>query len=119
MFWVRGYWWCDMIARNTQAVVSGQGQIGYLKTSVLLAAGWAYTSYSTVVATTEEGPSFLGFYVHGTPTDFGIYVPCWALVAVTAIGSTSAWLPWRFSLRILLIAMTVLAVALGLIVAST
>jgi hypothetical protein len=38
-----------------------------------------------------------------------------AILAVTALGATS-WLPWRFRLRTLLIATTLLAIALGILV---
>jgi hypothetical protein len=43
-------------------------------------------------------------------------VPFWFLVAVAAALSIAPWLRFRFSLRTLLIAMTLFAVVLGLIV---
>jgi hypothetical protein len=45
-------------------------------------------------------------------------VPHWALVAACAAFATIPWFPRRFSLRALLIATTLIAVLLGLIVAS-
>jgi hypothetical protein len=49
-----------------------------------------------------------------------LLVPCWSLIIVTGILSATPWFPWyrlrRFSLRTLLIATTLVAVALGLVV---
>jgi hypothetical protein len=48
----------------------------------------------------------------------GIQVPYWFIVLVTAAFSVAPWIQWskRFSLRTLLIAMTLVAVVLGLVV---
>src|SRR4051812_33900404 len=45
-----------------------------------------------------------------------LLLPYWFLVATTAAFATVPWIRWRFSLRSLLIAMTLVAVVLGLIV---
>jgi hypothetical protein len=42
-----------------------------------------------------------------------VFVPYWIIVTPFAAFSIAAWLPWRFSLRTLLIATTLVAVALG------
>jgi hypothetical protein len=47
---------------------------------------------------------------------FYISVPLWLLFFVTAAIGAIPWLRWRFSLRTLLIATTLLAVALGLVI---
>jgi hypothetical protein len=44
-------------------------------------------------------------------------VPHWAVIAFVAAVGAAPWLRWRFSLRTLLIATTLVAVVLGLIVA--
>jgi hypothetical protein len=49
-----------------------------------------------------------------TTSVFPIWLPTLSTVLIAAL----PWLPWRFSLRTLLIAMTLVAVALGLIVWS-
>jgi hypothetical protein len=48
-----------------------------------------------------------------------VYVPHWFLVLVSAMLATAPWIRWskQFSLRTSLIAMTLFAVALGLVVA--
>jgi hypothetical protein len=61
--------------------------------------------------------SFLSFFDYASSSS--IVVPYWVLtVFATALG-TAPWLPNRFSLRSLLIGITVLALALGTIIATT
>ena len=48
---------------------------------------------------------------------FILYVPFWFLVATSAAFGVAPWLPFRFSLRTLLIATTLVAVGLGTIIA--
>lgn len=45
----------------------------------------------------------------------GPMIPYWSLVLITPLLAIAPWLRWRFSLRTLLIAMTLLAVMLGLV----
>jgi hypothetical protein len=49
--------------------------------------------------------------------EFILAAPHWLLLLYTVTLGTIPWLHWRFSLRTLLIAMTLVAVVLGLIVA--
>jgi hypothetical protein len=44
------------------------------------------------------------------------FMPHWFVLLLLASISAAAWLPWRFSLSTLLIAMTLLAVGLGWLV---
>ena len=60
-------------------------------------------------------PQLLGmFYVSQGRYGFG--VPHWFFALTTGAIATIPWKPWRFSLRTLLIAITAVAVVLGLIV---
>jgi hypothetical protein len=45
-----------------------------------------------------------------------LVVPLWALVLVGAVAASIPWIRWRFSLRTLLIATTLVAVVLGAVV---
>jgi hypothetical protein len=45
-----------------------------------------------------------------------VSIPYWPIALTSAILATLPWLRWQFSLRTLLIAMTILAAVLGLIV---
>ena len=47
---------------------------------------------------------------------YGWLLPYWVIVFSAAACASMPWLPWRFSLRTLLIATTLVAVVLGLIV---
>jgi hypothetical protein len=66
----------------------------------------------------EWEAEFFGFGVTLYPTDSHIFMPIWFVVLSTAALAPIPWLHWsnRFSLRTLLIATTLLAVALGVIV---
>ena len=61
----------------------------------------------------------LGFYFERKPGELRLDVPHWFLVFTGMIIAAAPWWheKWRFSLRTLLIAMTLVAVGLGLVVA--
>jgi hypothetical protein len=64
----------------------------------------------------------LNYWGFGFVNDWGRYVcvvPDWFSVLVTATLVAAPWLRWRFSLRTLLIATTLVTVVLGLIVYAT
>ncbi len=48
----------------------------------------------------------------------GPVIPYWSLVLVTPLLAVAPWIRWRFSLRTLLIATTLIAVVLGIVVWS-
>jgi hypothetical protein len=48
-----------------------------------------------------------------------LHVPIWFLVAIVSLVAIAPWRPWQFSLRTLLIATTLIAVVLGLVVWSS
>ena len=61
----------------------------------------------------------LGFVEYRkTDETFSIRVPCWSLMVLCAVLSVAPWVAWskRFSLRTLLIAITLAAVVLGAVV---
>jgi hypothetical protein len=62
--------------------------------------------------------SWLGFRWYFKSNLWAIILPYWFLVLTAAALGALPWLCWRFSLRMLLIWMTVVAVVLGLIVVS-
>jgi hypothetical protein len=49
-------------------------------------------------------------------TQFSFACPYWLTIVIAGCLAVAAWLPWRFSLRTLLIATTLVAVVLGLLV---
>src|SRR5262249_55403482 len=50
---------------------------------------------------------------------FAILVPIWFPIAAIGMGAVIPWLPYRFSVRTLLILTTLLALTLGLIYSTT
>ena len=73
--------------------------------------GWKYDS---VVALKDNVPRSFKFVK--VPSGFRVYLPFWLFVAASATLGAIPWLRFRFSLRTLLIATTVVAIALGVIV---
>jgi hypothetical protein len=64
----------------------------------------------------------LGFGVSLGAPSFGLRVPYWCLMSIVFMVGAAPWmrqLRWRFSLRTLLISITLLALALGLIIATS
>jgi hypothetical protein len=64
----------------------------------------------------ETLPSTLGFRWRPMNYGFAASVPDWFLALFAAAFATAPWFRWRFSLRTLLIATTLVAVVLGLAV---
>jgi hypothetical protein len=117
--WVRSFWWRDRLEApwlksGLINVWSKQGQLACLR--VYSTPGhWRITtsrihSQAPILAQLKsawqaDGQSSL------------VYFPHWIPVLVLAALAASPWLPWRFSLRTLLIATTIVAVSLGMIMA--
>ena len=123
--WVRSFWRTDLVSRiNSQRIATTYGSqygtvyfahfdagIGYRRSSNSSAPRpWAYESLTGYVANNGL------FAWERHQTSIYVALPHW-LVAVVATGiGASCWIPWRFSLRTLLIAATVVAVGLGMFV---
>jgi hypothetical protein len=58
----------------------------------------------------------LGFLYRPQPQGFNVHVPFWFLESATVAAATAPWIHWskRFTLRTLLIGMSVIAAVLGL-----
>jgi hypothetical protein len=64
--------------------------------------------------------NMLGFYFERDGRELRLDVPHWfCMLAVILVGAAPWWLSWRFSLRTLLISITLVALALGTIIATT
>jgi hypothetical protein len=125
LLWVRSYSWWDNVewpAMHTHSVylVSLQGRFGVGVGSVdpqFVVSGFTSDEITDAVemlpAFHNSPPSF-SFDVAGDRLD--IVFPHWFGVIFCGALSVVPWLPYRFSLRTLLIATTLVAVALGLIV---
>jgi len=128
MLWVRSYWRWDSLVwgvTTKQGVLacsqSGRTMFEYLDVRATPANlnarlfKWKLQTYPPG-GTTPLPPSVAGFLVDLSEAQLG--APFWFLILIMAAVASLSWLPWsnRFGLRTLLIATTLVAVALGLIV---
>jgi len=140
VLWVRSYWWRDFVAspfgRRNYSVTSLKGSIRFVTFEInnLGAPGGEQgvireslpLTNPQIAAIARKRPLTLpgekmGFGARTAAGSLSLLMPYWFLVLVTG---TFTGLPWastilrlkRFSLRTLLIAMTLVAILLGLIV---
>jgi hypothetical protein len=114
LLWVRSHYYYDL---GTSGIVPIRGSL-YMTQKIAMQP--RYTSTARFVRTmlgTQAVPA-ADFVVE--PLD-AFTIPFWFLVLVTGAASRAPWFRWptHFSLRTLLIATTLVAVALGLIVWAT
>jgi hypothetical protein len=74
----------------------------------LVTAGWEYQEFEP---TRDTGGSKWLWYV--AANEWHVGVPAWFTTFVVATLMLCPWLPWQYSLRTLLIAVTLVAVGLG------
>ncbi len=125
--WVRSYWRVDSLTyiHSIHRAICGHsfpGRWFILVTPQTIAHKPGLESYEITQRFDSGVPnSFLGFYYHTSPGVTTLAIPYWSMVssfAVLSAISAFPWLPRRFTLRTLLIATTLVAVGLGVIVAS-
>jgi hypothetical protein len=123
--WVRSYSWYDMIFyRPTGSTVyeasAHEGVVLFADDSDDLARwdkppsiGWTW--YRNWPSYRVSGSALPLNTVFGTLrwTDQGLVIPAWLFMSAAIIAGAAPWLPRRFSLRTLLIAITLVAAALG------
>jgi hypothetical protein len=144
--WVRSYWKNDQIVHRVSATeyvaltaMRGQIAIGGSNDQMYVSRfqrdywinlGFSIQAWDTkkgspfVVFNASEPYGFVNFPYYRSPawvgspgsTSYELSIPYWLLVLTLSSFSAIPWLKWRFSLRTLLIAMTLVAVGLGLAV---
>jgi hypothetical protein len=129
VLWARSYWWYECIGLNNLyfgiSLSTGRGKILYqiYGPATATASHWYYVYHPVIPGGLYSGKSFFEIlYGHGD-YPYRIYltpglsvIPYWLLVAFAALLAPLPWLRWRFTPRTLLIATTLVAVVLGLIV---
>ena len=126
VLWVRSYWQLDSFAGyvikwNVHASIlpgtfligapNYPGRLPWMKTSMPTSSWWAAMERAGAA---PQYPRVWGrLRTHGNDM---LSIPCWLSVFIVAAMGTLPWLPYRFSLRALLVATTLVAVLLGLIV---
>jgi hypothetical protein len=132
VLWVRSYFHADTLDRATQSDVISirlvRGQLRYMRFShpnpatVLdlqqaLGLGQGFSSNSANEWPKETVNGFLGFgWKQVTKYQLVAIAPLWPPILLATAFAVAPWLRRRFSLRTLLIATTLLAVVLGLII---
>ncbi len=121
--WVRSYKHCDRLLLQSGA---GQHHVGALSTCGLIGIGEGDSPvpspkrlmlFSQATRISMLDSSGTGFrFQHFAAGDWYLTVPYWFAVGLTITATAAVWLNWHFSLRTLLIASTVVAVVLGLVV---
>lgn len=125
MLWVRSYTAVDVVSiagdsyKILEHTVKGRLRVSVVELSDLSdRTPWRFTSFPP-----EPGPSgenFWTFSLHKTMVDVSVSLPLWFSVLAFAGLAAVPWLPlWRFSMRTLLIAVTAVALLLGLIIYAT
>lgn len=112
VMWVRSYFYLDRISRGGTGLVSMNGRLVtrevFNLNGEVMKAGKKVSTYNFGSVSIWTAP--IGLL---TPVNLGKKRPYWPWpAAAIAIGSV-VWIPYRFSLRMLLIAMTLVAVGLG------
>lgn len=136
--WKRSYRWADTVlwrydAPNairmrcrtgriqTEAIIDEPVFLDVLTaSSQTLVKRWEPTFHS--VRLKDGMPDFddrNSLFVPFVPDDAGVVAPIWSLVMVFAVLGAAPWIRRRFTVRGLLIATTIVALALGLIVYAT
>ena len=113
--WVRSYWWVDVANRSQYSITSMQGRL-CVDESFDVLGNPVTRSPSFTLVNHFWGSAFetSGLTIRRRGT--GLAIPYWSLLLPMAALAAAPWLRWRFSLRTLLIATTLVAVGLGLIV---
>jgi hypothetical protein len=130
VLWVRSYWWDEVFffpaggkRYHSQSwcgrIVVGRSE--FKKGQARNVQFWRQPVTSGLREIAHIGENVLGFkYLHSPPPSLiSVTFPDWFLVSVFATVAVLPWirkLSWRFSLRTLLIATTLVAVMLGLVV---
>ena len=124
LLWVRSYWRRDRLAGQfTSArafhVDSFVGRLAMswrVRPQGVAPVRTEFSTYNDPEGFWNRNENILGFHIEGDPGITFVSMPFWFLVVLTSSLCYLSWLPWRFSLRTLLIATTLVALLLGLTV---
>jgi hypothetical protein len=108
--WARSYWWADIVAHKNLGIMSNRGMFYFGQDDSAATAGW-------FISSEPSEPNDIGWN-SDPPGQFFVCAPHWLLALTSVAIGAASWIR-RFSLRTLLIATTLVAVMLGLIVYVT
>jgi hypothetical protein len=117
VLWVRSYWWADYVQPwQKHTVVSLRGKL-FVDNHIVLSIPSSSVPGGVPTGLVETNRFFA--YSLATkqfsffPQKSGLAIPYWLIAALIVGLAATPWLRWRFSLRTLLIATTLLAAALA------
>jgi hypothetical protein len=120
VLWVRSDWSSDsqqlITSKNRYEVSSSDGQLIVVRRTRFFKSLEALLAYPDDLKPALTKNTTLGFGRYLDDNFSGVSFAYWLLVPTTAMVAAIPWPRWRFSLRTLLIAMTVVAVVIGVIV---
>jgi hypothetical protein len=116
VLWVRSYRVCDGVGWSSIEAPSGLGVIQFSALAEPQHRGWYSTSLQANDVSSDENTDIRAFVYHVDQDLVYLNAPHWFLAVASAAFAVLPWLRWRFSLCILLIATTLVAVILRLIV---
>ena len=122
VLWVRSYWRLEILEKRTglQAVQisSVKGRIAIAHLDPRTTIGRSYLNVVAGDSADWRKGGVLGFAYYDDGLVTALIAPHWLPALLSAALAVIPWISrsWRFSLRTLLIAMTLIAVVLGLIV---
>jgi hypothetical protein len=123
VLWVRSYWWAEEIDIRQSLRISSAGCangelfLAINPVPVTIRGGWSFRHDPASRAEPPPGESIPAFYF-SIQGGFTLVVPFWFTALSAAVCATLSQARWskRFSLRTLLIATTVVAIGLGLVI---
>ena len=125
VLWVRSCWYVDALyIAHSHCVVSMRDKLyidaGIARPAILPSSEYHLGPLDTLSIWNSENKVSVGYegVVASWPANWTTVYPIWGLTLMTAALAAAPWTPHRFSLRTLLIAMTLVAVVLGTIVAA-
>jgi hypothetical protein len=128
VLWVRSYWWMDSLTFKFPAWQSGIQMNSIQSTTEIGIRDYGFdenlftVTHERIISRSEIQDDFgrvldtRWFHVLGGKGDTLVIVPNWFLMLISIAFAAVPWIRWRFSLRTLLIATTLIAVVLGLVV---
>jgi hypothetical protein len=124
VLWVRTYWWEDCLhipqGKNNRmiAVASFSGVLGIRVAHESYFHKYGHPWKLTTTAWRElPDHTVIGVYGKVEPERWTVEFNYWLLLLSSIVFAAAPWLRWRFSLRTLLIATTLIAIGLGSIIA--
>jgi hypothetical protein len=122
VLWVRSYWLVDLSELQLpkgriSSITSTPGHLtlSWNQPTILPSGTYAIADYRT--KSMAAAPWALFYFAEGFRFDrYECRVPYWFAVLIMGPLAATPWLRWRFSLRTLLVATTLVAVVLGVIV---